>query len=248
MPQPLIGVTLDTEAPAGMSKSARYALRANYCDAITGFGGLAVGLPHAEDQIEAYADRIDGLVVTGGAFDIDPALFGVNTKHETVRTKAGRTAFEFAVTKAMLKRNKPVLGICGGQQLLNVVLGGTLIQHIEDEVTDSLLHEQPNPRHEPGHAVIVTPGSLLHRICGTAEMQVNSAHHQSVKTVGPGVVVNAVARDGVIEGIEDPRLKFCIGVQWHPEFAVDPGDRKLFQALIEAAQPGATQLHKTSAA
>ena len=236
MPLPLIGVTLDTEAAAGMSKSARYALRANYCDAIQVAGGLPIGLPHAEDQVEAYADRIDGLVVTGGAFDIDPSLFGVNTKHETVRTKAGRTAFELAVTKAVMKRNKPVLGICGGQQLLNVVLGGTLIQHIEDEVTDSLLHEQPNPRHEPGHAVKVTPGSLLHKICGANEMQVNSAHHQSVKTVGPGVVVNAVADDGVIEGIEVPRLKFCIGVQWHPEFGVDQGDRQLFKALIEAAK------------
>ncbi len=245
---PIVGLTLDTAPPTGISKVGRYLIRENYCAAVARAGGIPVCLPHEADLAEAYAARIDALVVTGGGFDVDPALFGADSRHPTVTLKEGRTQFEWAVTKAMLDRDKPVLGICGGQQLLNVILGGTLIQHIEDEVSDSLLHEQPNPRHEPGHMVQVTPGSLLHKICGTAEMHVNSAHHQSVKAVGPGVVVNAVASDGVIEGIEDPRLSFCIGVQWHPEFAVDPGDRKLFQALIEAAQPGATKFHKTSAA
>jgi putative glutamine amidotransferase len=236
MNQPLIGLTLDTDGPAGLSKSPRYALRANYAEAIAEAGGMPVGLPHADGAAESYADRLDGLVVTGGAFDVDPALFGAETKHATVTLKPGRTGFELAVTKAMLARKKPVLGICGGEQLLNVILGGTLIQHIEDEVGDSLLHEQPNPRHEPGHAVAVAPGSLLHKISGETEIKVNSAHHQAVKSVGPGVVVNAIAKDGVIEGIEDPRLPFCIGVQWHPEFRISGADRKLFEAFITAAR------------
>jgi putative glutamine amidotransferase len=237
MNQPLIGLTLDTDGPSGLSKSPRYALRANYCDAVAEAGGMPVGLPHAEGAAESYADRLDALVVTGGAFDVDPAMFGAASQHATVTTKPGRTGFELAVTKAMLARKKPVLGICGGEQLLNVILGGTLIQHIEDEVADSLLHEQPNPRNEPGHAVAVTPGSLLHKISGAAELRVNSAHHQAVKSVGPGVVVNAIAKDGVIEGIEDPRLPFCIGVQWHPEFRINGPDRKLFEALVAAARP-----------
>ena len=80
-------------------------------------------------------------------------------------------------------------------------------------------------------------GSLLHRIAGATEIKVNSAHHQAVKSVGPGVVVNAVAKDGVIEGIEDPRLPFCLGVQWHPEFRINEGDRNLFKALVAAASP-----------
>lgn len=235
MNQPLIGLTLDSDEGQGMTKSARYGLRANYADAIAEAGGMPVGLPHALDAIDSYADRLDALVVTGGAFDVDPAMFGDNTKHATVTLKPNRTSFELGVTKAMLARKKPVLGICGGEQLLNVILGGTLIQHIEDEVTDSLLHEQPNPRNTPGHAVKVTPGSLLHKISGEAEIRVNSAHHQAVKSVGPGVVVNAVAADGVIEGIEDPRLPFCIGVQWHPEFRIGTADKKLFQALVTAA-------------
>jgi putative glutamine amidotransferase len=235
MTQPLIGLTLDSDEGEGISRSARYGLRANYADAIAEAGGMPVGLPHAPDAVEAYADRLDALVVTGGAFDVDPAMFGADAKHATVTLKPNRTSFELGVTKAMLARKKPVLGICGGEQLLNVILGGTLIQHIEDEVADSLLHEQPNPRNTPGHAVKVTPGSLLHKISGSDEIRVNSAHHQAVKSVGPGVVVNAVAADGVIEGIEDPRLPFCIGVQWHPEFRIGTADKKLFQALVSAA-------------
>ena len=99
--------------------------------------------------------------------------------------KEERTQFEWTVTKAMLDRDKPVLGICGGEQLINVILGGTLIQHIEDEIAGHVLHEQPNPRDEPGHIVQVTPGTLLHRLTGAAELAVNSAHHQAVKDVGP---------------------------------------------------------------
>jgi putative glutamine amidotransferase len=236
MTQPLIGLTLDSDEGEGIARTARYGMRANYADAIAEAGGMPVGLPHAPDAAESYADRLDALVVTGGAFDVDPAMFGANGKHATVTLKPNRTNFELGVTKAMLARKKPVLGICGGEQLLNVILGGTLIQHIEDEVADSLLHEQPNPRNTPGHAVKVTPGSLLHRISGLDEIKVNSAHHQAVKSVGPGVVVNAVAADGVIEGIEDPRLPFCIGVQWHPEFHITASDTRLFAGLIAAAR------------
>jgi putative glutamine amidotransferase len=236
MTNPLIGLTLDVDAPRGLSKAPHYSLRATYTQAVSSAGGMPMCLPHEPEMVEAYADTIAGLVVTGGGFDVNPALFGENTKHATVRTKEGRTSFELGIVKAMLKRNKPVLGICGGQQLINVILGGTLIQHIEDEVTDSLLHEQPNPRTEPGHKVKLTPGSLLQRIIGGDELPVNSAHHQAVKSVGAGVVVNATAPDGVIEGIEDPRYKFCLGVQWHPELNVSAGDAKILSAFIDAAK------------
>jgi len=115
------------------------------------------------------------------------------------------------------------------------VLGGTLIQHIPDEVENALAHEQPNPRHEPGHVVAVTGGSLLQDICASAEMAVNSAHHQAVKDVGPGVTVNAVAPDGVVEGIEAAGYRFCLGVQWHPEYLIGPGDSALFRAFVASA-------------
>jgi putative glutamine amidotransferase len=101
-------------------------------------------------------------------------------------------------------------------------------------VPGALAHEQPNPRTEPGHSVAVAPGTLLHRITGAAELAVNSAHHQAVKDVAPGMVVDAVAADGVIEGIEDPRHRFCLGVQWHPEYAISRGDEAIFAAFVAA--------------
>lgn len=234
MALPIIGLTLDSEAPGGYSKFPWYAMRENYCSAVAAAGGLAVALPHEPEQAEAYLERLDGLIVTGGNFDVDPALFGAGTRHPKVTTKDRRTAFEIAVTRGALERDMPVLGICGGQQLLHVVLGGTLIQHIPDSVENALPHEQPNPRNEPGHVVQIVAGTLLHRITGLAEMAVNSAHHQAADAVPEGIVVDALAPDGVIEGIEDPRRRFCLGVQWHPEFLIGPGDRRIFEAFIAA--------------
>jgi len=234
--QPIVGVTLDSEEPGGYSKLPWYALRQNYCEAVAHAGGLPVLLPHQPEQATAYLDSIDALIVTGGAFDVDPALFGASSRHSTVKLKTRRTAFEIEIARGALDRDMPVLGICGGQQLLNVVLGGTLIQHIPEEVPGALAHEQPNPRTESGHRVTIAPGTLLHRICGVGELEVNSAHHQAVKTVGAGVVVDALAPDGVIEGIEDPRYRYCLGVQWHPEYSISPGDEKIFDALIAAAR------------
>lgn len=233
--RPVIGVTLDSEPAGGYAKLPWYALRANYCDVVAAAGGLPIALPHEPELAEYYLALIDGLIVTGGAFDVDPALYGAGERHATVTLKERRTSFEWAVTWGAVERDKPVLGICGGQQLLNVVLGGTLIQHIPDAVPDALAHEQPNPRTEPGHEVAVVPGSLLHRITGADTLAVNSAHHQAAERVGAGVVVSATAADGVIEAIEDPRRRFCLGVQWHPEYGISPGDTALIAAFVREA-------------
>lgn len=237
MAQPVIGLTLDHELPGGYSKTHPwYALRENYCEAVAEAGGLSILLPHEPERAGDYLALLDGLIVTGGAFDVDPALFGAVTRHETVSLKARRTAFELAICQAALAKNMPVLGICGGQQLLNVALGGTLIQHIPDEIKNALAHEQPNPRTESGHTVAIAPDTLLRRVTQMAEMPVNSAHHQAVKDAAPGLVVDAVAPDGVIEGIEDPKRRFVLGVQWHPEYRLTEGDRRIFAAFIAAAR------------
>ena len=232
---PVIGLTLDSEPPGGYAKLPWYAIRENYCDAVSAAGGIPVALPHDVEQVPAFLDLIDGLLITGGAFDVDPALFGAASRHPTVVTKDRRTAFEYAITRGAMARDMAIFGICGGQQLLNVVLAGSLIQDIASEVPDALAHEQPNPRTEPGHRVTVTAGSLLHRIVECDELAVNSAHHQAAAKVAPEITVNAVAGDGIIEGIEDPRLKFCLGVQWHPEYDVSSGDHRLFAAFVSAA-------------
>ncbi len=234
--RPVIGITLDSESPGGYSKFPWYAVRANYADAVAGAGGLPLALPHHAALAGDYLDRLDALIVTGGAFDVDPLLYGEAERHGSVSLKQGRTAAELALLQGALARDLPVLGICGGEQLLAVALGGTLIQHIPDSVAGALAHEQPNPRDEPGHVVAVTPGSRLAAIIGAATMSVNSSHHQAVRDPGPGARVNAMAPDGVVEGVEDPSRRFCLGVQWHPEFLIDPGDQRLFEALVAAAR------------
>lgn len=237
MTRPVIGITLDSEDSGGYSPLPWYALRQNYVDSIAAAGGLPLLLPHQPELAEDYLDRIDGVLLTGGAFDVDPALFGAATRHPTVVVKQRRTAFEVALLRGALARDLPILGICGGEQLLNVVLGGSLIQHIPAEVPDCLAHEQPNPRSEPGHHVSLIPGSRLHGICGAERIAVNSAHHQAIKAAAPGVVVAAMAPDGVIEGIEVPHRRFCLGVQWHPEYHISAADTRLLEAFIGACRP-----------
>jgi len=150
--KPVIGVTLDAEKPGGYSKFPWYAVRANYAEAIAGAGGVPVALPHLPALAEDLLDRIEALVVTGGAFDVDPALYGDTTRHTSVTLKETRTATELALVRGALERDMPVLGICGGEQLLAVVLGGTLIQHIPASVPDALSHEQDRASDHRRHA------------------------------------------------------------------------------------------------
>jgi putative glutamine amidotransferase len=183
-----------------------------------------------------FLQRLDGLVVTGGAFDVDPAMYGGGERHESVVVKENRTFAELAFLQTAMERDLPVLGICGGQQLLAVALGGTLIQHIPDAVEGALGHEQRTSHYEAAHEVAVVPGTRLFGIVGGV-MRVNSSHHQAVKVPGRSVV-NARAGDGVIEGVEDPGRRFCVGVQWHPEYFVDAGDRAIFDAFVAACSHG----------
>ena len=235
---PRIGITLDKEeqSETGYSKYPWYALRLNYVNAVIKAGGIPIILPHEISLIGEYSKIIDGLIVTGGNFDIDPELYGDKLQYKNINLKLERTNFEIGITSESLERNLPVLGICGGQQLLNVVLGGSLIQHIPDAVDTIIQHEQENPRNEPSHIIMIEKDTLLHKIVGVDQMHVNSAHHQAVRHVSSSVIINANATDGIIEGIESPKYKFCLGVQWHPEFEIDPGDTLIFSALINAAR------------
>ncbi|MBV1837519.1 gamma-glutamyl-gamma-aminobutyrate hydrolase family protein [Acetobacter estunensis] len=233
---PLIGVTSDHESggPEQYSAFPWYALRANYMGAVIKAGGLPVALPHAPCLADEMIARLDGLIVTGGAFDIDPSLYGAQREALTTTLKPSRTDSELALLNAARVRDLPVLGICGGMQLLAAALGGTLIQDIATERPDALPHEQPNPRDQAGHIVTLTPDTLLGRIVERASMAVNSSHHQAVRDPGRAII-SARAEDGIIEAIEDPHARFCVGVQWHPEFLIDPGDRALLAAFVAAA-------------
>ena len=234
MKKPLIALTLDYETSKEYSNYPWYAIRENYFTSIEESGGIGVGIPHNMKDIVSLLHKIDGLVITGGNFDIDPNIFGESSVHKTVKLKENRTNFELLAAEIMLKQNKPVLGICGGEQLINVLYKGSLIQHIPDEIKNPIEHEQKNPRNEAGHSVTIQEHTKLYSIISKQNIMVNSAHHQAIKVPGKGLIVNALSNDGVIEGIEDPKKSFCIGVQWHPEFFIQGSDNKLLKAFINA--------------
>ncbi len=234
--KPLIGITFDAQDPGGYSQYPWYVLRENYCTAIMNAGGIPFPLIHERDLIPDYLSFIDGLLITGGGHDVHPNLYGVSDVHPTVKLKPKRTLFEKDIAQQALQKDLPLLGICGGEQVLNVALGGTLIQHIPDEIPGALEHKQSQHRDEACHKIKIEKGTLLNQIMGTEDLFVNSVHHQAVKDPAPGVVVNAWAPDGIIEGIEAPGYRFCLGVQWHPEFIISPQESTLFKAFIAAAR------------
>jgi putative glutamine amidotransferase len=184
--------------------------------------------------------EISGLLLTGGR-DVDPALFG-ETPHETYqRAEPGRDAHEIALVRHALDADLPILAICRGLQVMNVAVGGTLVQDIPSGVEGAVSHQVAMPKHAIAHEVWVNRESLLwslmeERLENGDTLGVNSRHHQAVKAVADGFVVSATAPDGVIEAIERPGLQFCVGVQWHPENFWRTGEfRELFEGFVRAA-------------
>ena len=233
MKKPIIGITLDNEEAGHYSKFPWYAIRINYVNSIINSSGIPLILPSKPKLADHYFNLIDGILLTGGDFDIDPKIYGEKKDKSVNHLDKPRTMFEIKMAKLALKKNKPILGICGGQQLLNVALNGSLIQHIKKT---TIKHEQTQPRNQPSHKVQINLKSKLYKIVKKEEFSVNSAHHQAIKKVGKNLNVNAIAEDGIIEGIELNNHKFFLGIQWHPEFFISNYDRKIFKAFIKACQ------------
>jgi putative glutamine amidotransferase len=181
----------------------------------------------------------DGILLAGGG-DVLPSIYG-EVAHATFdAAEAGRDAYELELIRLAGEADLPLFAICRGIQVLNVGRGGTLVQHIPEDVSGAVDHNLRDPRAAIAHEVWVTAGSLLDRLMRETEedggFPVNSRHHQSVKQLGTGLVTTATAPDGVIEAIEDPSKRFCLGVQWHPENFYRTGEfRALFEGFIEAA-------------
>jgi len=194
--------------------------------------------------IASALEGVDGLLLTGGD-DVEPARYGEPAHATVVESEPGRDEFEIGLIQAARAKNLPIFAICRGIQVLNVACGGTLVQDIPSYITGALAHSLPVPPNQPfslAHDVWIEKDSLLsklmrERLADADACEVNSRHHQAVKTVAQGFTVSATAPDGVIEAIEDPSMRFCLGVQWHPENFFRTGEfRPLFEGFVEAAQ------------
>jgi len=173
--------------------------------------------PQDPDGITAWVlANCSALVITGGHFDIHPSEYGQEVQARLDRVDPGRTSLELTLASAAIESDFPVLGICGGMQALAVAGGGTLVQDIRTQIEGSMEHEQHTAPSEPWHPITIKPG-LIHKAYGCSLLRVNSTHHQAVDDPG-SFVATAHAPDGVIEAIEHPALRCCVGVQWHPEY------------------------------
>ena len=235
MKKPIIGITLDSEESGIYSKFPWYAIRKNYLHSIENYGGIPFPIFHTNNNVKNIFNLIDGLIITGGNFDIDPINYGNKSRGSRI-IKNSRTNFEIDICKLFLKSHKPLLGICGGEQLLNVTCGGTLIQDIKKNNKNSLEHEQKNSRDETSHQVILINKTKIKKIIKKKFIKVNSAHHQAVDKLGKDLIASSFATDGVIESIEHIHHNWCIGVQWHPEFLITLEDQILLKNFVKASK------------
>jgi putative glutamine amidotransferase len=228
--RPLIGITTYAqEASWGVWRVPAALIPLDYVDAVERAGGRPVLIPPSEDGVDETLDALDGIVFSGGA-DVDPTLYGADAHPETDAPQKRRDEAELALLRAALERDLPTLAVCRGVQLLNVARGGDLVQHLPEKVGHDDHRQVPGTFSE--HPVEVQAGSRLRAIVGP-DPRVTSHHHQSLGTVGEGLVEAAWAEDGTVEAVEDPEKRFLLGVQWHPEAGEDRG---LLEALVEEAR------------
>jgi putative glutamine amidotransferase len=239
---PVIGITagLITEEQ-DYGTVTRHRVSADYSEAVRAAGGLPVILPPQVGTTEAILDLVDGLIFSGGA-DIDPALYGDTEVHPaTYDISAERDCFELDLMNGAVERDLPVLCICRGIQVLNVALGGSLVQHIDDQVKGPLTHRQQEAAiaaNKPSHHVTLVEGSLTAQVFDALSVPVNSFHHQSIATPATRLQVEGVTSDDVVEAVSVPGCRFVLGVQWHPEmlFKAVPDQLKPFESLVAAAR------------
>ncbi len=230
MAAPLIGITT-----YGRDEENKFPLPCEYVDAVRRAKGIPVLLPPGETAVEGLLDGMDGLILAGGG-DLDPDCYG-GQQHETIyMTDAERDSTEMQLARRAIDRGMPVFGICRGTQVINVVLGGTLFEHLPDVVGEDIKHRLP-PREPTEHAVSVKPDSRLASILIETEFVSASWHHQSIRDVAPELDVVAHAADGVIEAVEWPDHPWLIAVQWHPELtaAKDEIQQRLFNEFVKAS-------------
>jgi putative glutamine amidotransferase len=240
--RPLIGITPDastTPRPGGESEPV-LVLQERYARAVEQAGAVPVVLPimPSPASLRRVVETLDGIVVSGGNFDIHPKFYGEKPIRTLGYIKEERTEFELGLISLALRRDMPVLGVCGGAQAINVALGGSLYQDIATQIRGAIEHQRGDLKDRGGHKIEIHRGTKLREIVGKTSLEVNTTHHQCVKKLGKELTVNAAAEDHIIEGIESTVHAFVLGVQWHPEFLVhrDAAQRKIFSALVSASR------------
>ena len=229
--RPRIGITTYLETAAhGVWQHEAAVLPRTYVDVVVRVGGSPLLLPPVDPVDPDVVDVLDGLVLSGGG-DVTPARYGAAPHPATGRTSAVRDAAEEALLRAALARDVPVLGVCRGMQVLNVTLGGTLVQHLPEVVGHD--GHRPGPATFGRTRVRLDADSLVGRLLGD-DVEVGCHHHQAVDVLSPELVAVGRADDGTVEAVELRGPRFAVGVQWHPE--VDGEDCRLFQALVDAAR------------
>jgi len=246
--RPLIGVTTSEvrhaesvqPTPEGDPPHHEMALGLTYLRAIEAAGGIPVVIPPLGlELIEPLLDRLSGICLSGGP-DLHPQAYGAEPDPHLGPTEPDLDRFELAIASAADMREVPILAICRGTQALNIVRGGTLVQHLPDVHPDAngggVTHRQKVPGNKASHPVRIDPASRLAALIDAGGPGVNSFHHQAIDRLGSGLLATAWAPDGTIEAVEDPSRRFLIGVQWHAELLVErPAEQRLFRGFVEAA-------------
>lgn len=230
---PLIGVT--TWRSSRPRHRFQYAVSSEYVTAVEEAGGIAVTLPAQPKAVAKLVASLDALILTGGQ-DIDPAHYGQPLHPATHGIDPDRDRFELDLARMAVERGLPLLGICRGIQVLNVALGGTLIQDIPDQIPAALIHQAPEDAPIATHHVHLQPDSRLAALIQCADLLTNSDHHQAIQSLAPALRAVGWSQDGVVEAVESTDQAFVVGVQWHPEllFRDAAPHRRLFACLVEA--------------
>lgn len=230
---PIIGVFPNIE------NNAKSSVMKTYVDAIENAGGMCVMLPYTDNPqvIKKFISLCDGFIFTGGV-DIDPINYGEFISEPTVEICTMRDKIEFSGFAFAYESKKPILAICRGCQLINVALGGSLYQDIESQYTSDVKHKSESGNYSHAHEVTLKKGTLLHKLAARERIHVNSMHHQAIKTLGRGLIAEAISEDGIIEAVYMPEAKFIHAVQWHPERTVcsDSYSQGIFDAFVAAAK------------
>jgi putative glutamine amidotransferase len=234
--RPLIGISPDVQWRAQERPPRDYlTLDAQLPRALMTVGATPVILTHEVEGLTAVLERLDGVVISGGDWQFPhPRLIDPLATEPADKLKRAR--FEISLAREALARDVPVLGICGGFQVLNAVTGGDLVVDLATQRRE-WAHHRGRSYDEVAHDVIVEPGSRFAGFVGVEQFAVNSRHRQGVLATGTGAQVAARSSDGLVEALEVPDAMFCIGTQWHPEFLLHDADRCLLEALVNACRP-----------